>query len=229
MRTSPTAARVVEPARHVASPNAAVVQAGPPIPKTATSRRSHSSTIRRTPAWATSERFVAASSTRPGRQEALGHAAERVGDPPERLAVRAGQPVAAAQRDDGRAGLARRLVERVGERRDRRSVADPDDRAVADRGPQHLRRRAGRPSAGRGPRGRGCSARGGPRRARSARAARRPRPMPGPRPVDDPDLDDALGPGALEQPRDLRPGDAEQLGDRATASRPARSRAGSRR
>ena len=31
--------------------------------------------------------------------------------------------------------------------------------------------------------------------------------------VDDPDLDDALGPGPLEEPRDLRPGDAEQLGD----------------
>ena len=32
--------------------------------------------------------------------------------------------------------------------------------------------------------------------------------------VDDPDLDDALGPGPLEQPRHLRPGHAEQLGDR---------------
>src|SRR6185503_4966899 len=31
--------------------------------------------------------------------------------------------------------------------------------------------------------------------------------------VDDPDLDDALGAGPLEDPRDLRPGDAEQLGD----------------
>ena len=31
--------------------------------------------------------------------------------------------------------------------------------------------------------------------------------------VDDPDLDDALGAGALQDPRDLRPGDAEQLRD----------------
>ena len=34
-------------------------------------------------------------------------------------------------------------------------------------------------------------------------------------PVDDPDLDDPLGSGPLQQPRDLRPGDAELLGDRA--------------
>ena len=73
------------------------------------------------------------------------HAADPVGDPPERLARRAAEPVAAAQRDDGRAGLVERLVggERVGDRRDRRPVADPDDRAVADRG------RAGRPPPSR--------------------------------------------------------------------------------
>ena len=60
------------------------------------------------------------------------------------------EPVAAAQRDDGRAGLVERLVggERIGHRRDRRPVADADDRAVADRAAQHLRRRAGRSSAG---------------------------------------------------------------------------------
>ena len=31
--------------------------------------------------------------------------------------------------------------------------------------------------------------------------------------VDDPDLDDALGAGALQEPRDLRAGDAEDLRD----------------
>jgi len=31
--------------------------------------------------------------------------------------------------------------------------------------------------------------------------------------VDDPDLDDPLGPGALQQPRHLRSGHAEELGD----------------
>src|SRR5258706_12431304 len=33
------------------------------------------------------------------------------------------------------------------------------------------------------------------------------------RSIDDPDLDDALGAGALEEPRDLGPRDAEQLRD----------------
>jgi hypothetical protein len=73
------------------------------------------------------------------REEALGHATDRVRDSPERLSGRAAEPVAAAQWNDRRTRLPRRFVQRVGERRDRRAVADADDRAVADRGPQHVR------------------------------------------------------------------------------------------
>ena len=42
------------------------LQVGPPMPKSTTSRRSHRSTIARTPACPMSERWVAASSTSPG-------------------------------------------------------------------------------------------------------------------------------------------------------------------
>ena len=108
-----------------------------------------------------------------------------------------------------------RLVERVGRRGDRGAVADPDVvpsrtavrstcapsrptiRRVRSSGPGDRRREVRRHRA------RSCC-----RRASAAGTL-------GGRRVDDPDLDDALGPGPLEQPRDLRSRDAELLGDRA--------------
>ncbi len=146
------------------------------------------------------------------REEALGNAADRVGDPPERLAGRAAEPVAAAQRDHGRAGLARRLVERVGERGDRRPVADADDPAVANRGPKHVcAKAADQPPA---------DVLGSPEARREmdrlevealTQLVAGGTGLGGL--VDDPDLDDALGACPLQDPRDLRPGDAEQLRD----------------
>ena len=161
--------------------------------------------------------------------EALGQAADRVGDPPERLAVRAGGPVAAAQRDHGRAGLAR--AARRARRRARRPTTRRRRRRPRRRGPRPAapRRQAGRPSAGRRPRVPGGSARDGRPRGRKRSRSSSPAGTGLGGLVDDPDLDDALGAGPLQEPRDLRPGDAEQLRDRVTASRPARSRAGSRR
>ena len=44
--------------------------------------------------------------------------------------------------------------------------------------------------------------------------------------IDDPDLDDALGPGALQQTADLRPGHARGDQRLRSGSRRARSRAG---
>ena len=133
---------------------------------------------------------------------------EGLGDPPVRLAFRAGRPVAAAQRHDHRGDRGHRLVEGVGRRRDRGAVADPDRLPVAGRGAEHLR--AEPPDHP-------------PRQLLGSGDRRREgdgietEPLPeglggrtlGARRVDDPDLDDALGPRPLEEPRDLRPGDPE--------------------
>ena len=105
------------------------------------------------------------------------------------------------------------LLERGRCRRDGRAIADPDDRTGSQGRPQDLGGEATDHSPGQvlGP-GDGRremdgvepepSDEGGGRRALDRG------------PIDDPDLDDPLGTGALEQPRDLRPGDPELFGDR---------------
>src|SRR6185503_6359832 len=69
--TSPTAPDRVRSSA-MSGPRAAALQAGPPMPKAATSRRSQRSAMRRTPAWATSDRLVTGSSTRPGASRPIG-------------------------------------------------------------------------------------------------------------------------------------------------------------
>jgi hypothetical protein len=120
--------------------------------------------------------------------------------------------VAAAQGDDRDLDRGGRLLEGGRGGRHGDAVPDADRRSAAQRAAQHvgcepadhptrqlLRSRDGRgevdgiePEPGSQGLGRGTLDRG---------------------PVDDPDLDDALGSRALEQARDLRPGDAELLGD----------------
>ena len=149
----------------------------------------------------------------PRRHQPARLATERVGDPAVRLALRAGRPVAAAQRDDRHGDRRGGLLERGRHGCHRHAVADADHRAGADRAPEHL---GGEPAdhppgqlLGTGDARRemdGVEPEPGPERV-GGRALDRG-------PIDDPDLDDALRPGALEQARDLRPGDAELLGDR---------------
>ena len=149
----------------------------------------------------------------PRRHQAARLAAERVGDPPVWLAFRAGRPVAAAQRDDRHRDGRRGLLERRGHRRDRGAIPHADGRPGPQRPAQDL---GGEPAdhppgevLGAGDRRREvdgieaiASAKGVGGRALDRG------------PVDDPDLDDALGARPLEQARDLRPRDAELLGDR---------------
>jgi hypothetical protein len=148
------------------------------------------------------------------REEAERHAADPVGHPTERLAGGTAEPVPAAQRHDRGPRLVQGLVggEDIGHRRDRETLADADDRSVTDRRPKDVGRQpADHPPADLlGP-------------DESRRQVNRGEPEPGRehirgrrvdrRLVHDPDLDDPLGPGALQQSRDLRPGDAEELGD----------------
>ena len=135
----------------------------------------------------------------PGRHQAVGLAARvrrRCGGTaraPDR-STSSRRPAARRSRSTGRGGV----LERVGDGADRRPVPDPDDRSRRGRSLAAPRRRAGRPSGGSGPRDRRGSARDGPRRGRTGAAARR-RPATRRRPVHDPDLDDALGPGALQE------------------------------
>ena len=84
---------------------------------------------------------------------------------------------------------------------------------------RHEARRAGprppddRPSGGSAPRVRRSTARDGRHRGRTGSSASRGWALGG-CPVDDPDLDDTFGSSPLQQPRDLRPGHPELLGDR---------------
>ena len=109
----------------------------------------------------------------PGAIRPCGWRAERLGDAAVRLALRAGRPVAAAQRHDR--GRDRAWPPPRARRRSPTTEAPspiPTIAPVADDGRAGPARRAGRPSAGSGPRGRRSSARGGPHRARScARSA----------------------------------------------------------
>ncbi len=148
-----------------------------------------------------------------GRHEPDRLPAERLGDTTERVALGAGRPVAAGEWHDGRGDRRRRVLQRVGDRRDRGAVADADDRAVADDPAQDLGREPADHPAGE-------VLRAGDRRGEMdgvesvgvAQRVRRRGSRAGP--VDDPDLDDPLGAGTLEQPRDLRPSHPEALGDR---------------
>ena len=137
---------------------------------------------------------------------------ERVGDPAVRLALRAGRPEPAAQRHDGRRDRRGRLVQGVGRGRHRRTVADADDCTVADRVAQDP---GGEPAdhppgqvlgAGHG-RGQVDTVEAVSLAERLARGAL------GRGRVVDPDLDDPLRASALEDARDLRARDAEQLRD----------------
>ena len=149
----------------------------------------------------------------PRHHQAVGLRAERVGDAPEGLALGAGRPVAAGQGHDRRADRRGRVLERVGHGADRRPIPDPDDRAVADPGAQDLRREPADHASGEvlgAGDGRGeVDGVQAVKRCRSASAAGDSTAVL----VDDADLDDALGPGALEEAADLGPGDAEPVGD----------------
>jgi hypothetical protein len=142
--------------------------------------------------------------------------AEGLADPPERLDARPGSPEPATQRQDRRVDAGHCLIgdrELVGDGGHGCSIADPDRHAVADRASKHLPREPCDPA---------------PRDVRRAVEARsevhrtQPEPLPERvagrrrhlRPINDPDLDDALGPGLLEQPRDLRTGHAHERRDR---------------
>ena len=165
----------IELAPATSAPTEATPHDRPPMPNRATSRRSHRSRTARTPACASSARFVAASSSRPGRHQPVRLGAERVGDPAD--TARARDRSTSSRRPAARpwprpAWPPRRARPRPRRpRRHRRPRRSPRrGRSRAGPGP-----RADRPSAGSGPRGRRASARGGPRRARSAPGAR-PRP-----------------------------------------------------
>jgi hypothetical protein len=143
-------------------------------------------------------------------EEAERRAADSVGHSPERFAGRAAEPVAAAEREHRCPGLVGWFVEGVGDGGNRRPVSDPDDGSIADGRPEDLGAEPPdhapadilRPGDG------GCEMDGveaeAPAELVGGRRGFR-------RSIDDPDLDDALGAGTLEQPRDLGPGDAEQL------------------
>jgi hypothetical protein len=129
-------------------------------------------------------------------------ATERIGDPAVWLALRAGRPVAAAQRDDRHGDRRGGLLERARHGCHRHAVADPDHRPGADHAPQHLGcEPADHPPGqllGTGDARRemdGVEPEAGPERVRGRALHRGP--------IDDPDLHDALGPGTLEQTRDL--------------------------
>ena len=212
-RTSPTASDASS-WRSTSSPTARRVQAGPPIPNSATSSRSHRSTIARTPACATSARLRGRVVDEPGRHQAAC------------LARRGHRRRGGTARARGRSSSSRHTAARPSPRpaspisSSAAAVADTDAPSpiptIAPSGARRAgpRPRAGRPSAGSGPRARRSSARDGRRRGRSFAGARRPPGLSTAVAVDDPDLDDALRAGALEEPRDLRPRDAELLGDR---------------
>lgn len=148
----------------------------------------------------------------PRRHEAVGLRAQCIGDPSERIALGARRPVAAGQRHDRRGDRCRAVLEGLGDRADRGPVADPHDLAVTDRAAQDLGTepadhparqvlRAGdRRGEVDGTESEALAERVGGRRLRGG-------------PVDDPDLDDPLGAGTLEQAADLRAGDAQALGD----------------
>src|SRR5437899_3555014 len=101
---------------------------------------------------------------------------------------------------------------RVGDGRDRGAVADPDDRAVADRGSQPLAREpADHPPADLFGPDQGRREMDGAETEPLAQLVTGGRYLGGS--IDDPDLDDALGARPLEEARDLRSRDAQQLGD----------------
>ena len=160
----------------------------------------------------------------PRRHEPVRLGPERLGDPPEGPAP---VPAPSSRRPSGTivapTGVA--TVQGVRHGRHARPVADPDDRAVADGSPQDL----GRKAADHPPReilravhrGRevdGVEAVAVTERV-GGRGLRRGR-------IDDPDLDDALRPGTLQQSTHLRTRDAEPLGDACWVS-PSCSTAGS--
>ena len=149
----------------------------------------------------------------PRRHEALDLGAEGIGDAPERLPSRTGRPVPAGERDHRGRRLCRGFVEGVGHRRDRGPVPDPDDHPVAHLVVQHL---GGEPADHPARQVLGTRERG--RQVDRLQVVRAAELVPGRRlgsgPVDDPDLDDPLGPRALEQARHLRPRDAQPFGDR---------------
>ena len=138
-------------------------------------------------------------------------AAERVTDPAIRLAFLAGRPEAAAQRNDREGDRGGAVLERVGGRRHEGAVPDPRPSRPVGRRPAAPPRRDGRPSVASGRRARRWSARGGRHRDRIVDAETSPAGLSAVVRVDDPDLDDAFRPCPLQQPRDLRPGDAEQV------------------
>ena len=121
--------------------------------------------------------------------------------------------MAAAQRHDGDGDRDGGLLECGRGGRHRRPIADPDDGAGPQRVAQDLRREPAdhpaRQILGPGDRRREMD---------GIEPERSPESLGGGaldgRPIVDPDLDDALGPRSLEQARDLRPRDAELLGDR---------------
>ena len=148
-----------------------------------------------------------------GCHQAVRLAPERFGDPPVRLALRAGGPVAAAQRQDGGGDRARGLVEGVRGGRDRGAIPHPDDRAVTDRRTQDL---GGQPTDH--PPGQVLGSHDGRGEMDGVQAIAASKGVGGRAGgaggVDDPDLDDALGARTLEEFRDLRPRDTHLLGDR---------------
>ena len=141
----------------------------------------------------------------PGHHQAMGLRTEGVGDAAERLALGTGRPVAAGQRHDRRADRRRRILEGVGHGTDRRAIPDPDDRAVADPGAQDLRREPADHAAGEV-----LGAGDGRGEMDGVQAVAPAQGIGGRRLdgglVDDADLDDALGPGALQEAAHLRAG-----------------------
>ena len=200
--------------RAASAPTAASVHAAPPIPNIATSSRSQRSNTACSPAWAASAWRVVASSTRPGREEALdaapsASATRRNGSrggvlnqkPPAR-----GTTVAAT-------GLS---VSAIASAAAEIAAPSPIPTTVPSRTPSseylggqpadapsgQVLRSGERRGKVDGAEPEGVTERVGGRRIGGA-------------PVDDPDLDDAFGAGLLEELRDLRPGDAKQLCDPA--------------
>ena len=139
----------------------------------------------------------------PGHHQAVGLRPERLGDAAERLALGPGRPVAAGQGHDRGADRRGRVVERVGDGADGRPVPDPDDRAVADPGAKDL----GREPADHAP-GEVLGAGHGRGEMHGIQAVAPAQGIGGRRLdgglVDDADLDDALGPGPLQEAADLR-------------------------
>ena len=213
MSTSPTA----PPARisAIASrPTAASLHAGPPIPNSATSSRPQQVDDARTPGVGTQRVANRGLVEQPGRVQGMDGRTERIADAPERLAP---APAARTRRTAER--RSRRRSGRPARARRRRPTPrspSPTPTTMPSRIALRSTSPASRPDAPARQLGRpvDASARDGRREARTGRAGHRPPPNATSRRIDDPDLDDALRPSLLQQPRDLGPRHADERRDR---------------